>query len=294
MLDIKIETFIAVVHYESYTAAAESLHMTQPAVTQHIHKLEDYYDCKLIDSSKRSIKLTESGKLLYNYLSLQKANEDKFKLQLKKTINPMCLGASLSIADYYLPRLIKKQFNFSKERIRISVSNTTTILHELSNGNLDCALVEGLFDNDIFESIELIKVPFIPVVSHSHPYANKSVTINQLHQFPLVLREPCSGTREIFENWLLQKNDSFKSFSECIELGSFTLIKEIVAKTNAVTFLYEGVANKEIKNNKLSTLNLKGFKLEHPFYFIYRKGDPDTSHLLDFYKTLFTNFSSLL
>lgn len=47
MLDHKIETFLTVVKYKSYTKTAEILHMTQPAVTQHIHKLEAYYNCKL-------------------------------------------------------------------------------------------------------------------------------------------------------------------------------------------------------------------------------------------------------
>ena len=60
MLDHKIETFLTVVKYKSYTKTAEILHMTQPAVTQHIHKLEVYYNCKLVDSSQHTIKITAS------------------------------------------------------------------------------------------------------------------------------------------------------------------------------------------------------------------------------------------
>lgn len=74
MLDSKIETFINVIKYKSYTLAAEKLHMTQPAVTQHIHKLESYYGCLLIDSSRHTVKPTQAGMLLYEYLRLQKAN----------------------------------------------------------------------------------------------------------------------------------------------------------------------------------------------------------------------------
>ena len=86
--------------------------MTQPAVTQHIHKLEAYYNCKLVDSSQHTIKITNAGKRLYTYLSLQQANEKHFFHLLKNTVRPLCIGASLSIADYYLPQfLIKKLIN---------------------------------------------------------------------------------------------------------------------------------------------------------------------------------------
>lgn len=293
MLDSKIETFLTVVKCESYTATAQKLHMTQPAVTQHIHKLEDYYGCKLIDSSKRSIKLTDAGNLLYEYLSLQQANEKHFMSLLHKTIQPLCVGASLSIADFYLPRLITKKFSTDKERIRISVENTRALINKLHNGELDCALIEGLFNNQMFHTKILLEVPFIAVVSSSHPLASKQVTLDTLHEFPIALREPESGTREILENWLESKNDCCQSFKEIIELGSFTLIKEIVLNTKAVTFLYEGVVKNELANGSLKRINITDFNLHHPFHFVFRKGDPKTNHLLEFYELLNENFKSL-
>lgn len=293
MLDSKIETFLAVVKYESYTATAQELHMTQPAVTQHIHKLEEYYGCKLVDSSKRSIKLTDAGNLLYEYLSLQQANEKHFMSMLHKTKQPLCVGASLSIADFYLSRLMTKKFSTDNERIRISVENTTALIHKLHTGELDCALVEGLFNNQMFDTRILIEVPFIAVVSSKHPLAKKTISLNKLHEYPLVLREPESGTREILENWLASKNDCCQSFKEIIELGSFTLIKEIVLNSNAVTFVYEGVVQNELAHGTLKRVNIKDFNLHHPFHFVFRKGDPQTNHLLDFYELLNENFKSL-
>lgn len=293
MLDTKIDTFLAVAKYENYTNAAQSLNMTQPAVTQHIHKLEDYYGCQLVDSSKRSIRLTEAGLLLYEYLSLQQANEQQFRNLLSKTIQPLRMGASLSIADYYLSKIINNNIFQEKERLRISVENTKNLLQKLHTNELDCACIEGLFNHEMFEAYPLIEVPFIPVVASNHPYANKSITLKQLHEFPLVLREPESGTREILENWLEFKNARCQSFKEIIELGSFTLIKEIVANSTAVTFLYEGVVKNEIANGQLKKLSLKEFNLQHPFYFVFRKGDPKTKHLLAFYSQLNDNFKSL-
>ena len=257
MLDHKIETFLTVVKYKSYTKTAEILHMTQPAVTQHIHKLEAYYNCKLVDSSQHTIKITNAGKRLYTYLSLQQANEKHFFHLLKNTVRPLCIGASLSIADYYLPQFLIKNLLTDKDRIRITVENTTNLLKKLQNGDIDCAFVEGIFDT-----------------ASTHPLSNKEVTLQQLQDYPLILREPDSGTREILENWLSQRNVSPQSFQTVIEIGSILLIKKLISQSSAVTFLYEGVVKKELSNGKLAHVKIKDYQLQHPLYFIYRKGDP--------------------
>lgn len=274
MLDNKVETFITVVKYKSYTKTAEILHMTQPAVTQHIHKLEAYYDCQLVDSSQHTIKITDAGKRLYTYLSLQQANEKHFIHILKNTVKPLCIGASLSIADYYLPQFLIKNLLTDKDRIRITVENTTNLLKKLQNGDIDCSFVEGIFDTALFETKLYKNEAFIPVVAPEHPLANKEASLQQLQDYPLILREPDSGTREILENWLSQKNVSPQSFQTVIEIGSILLIKELISQSSAVTFLYEGVVKKELSNGKLAHIKIKDYHLYHPLYFIYRKGDP--------------------
>lgn len=64
MLDPRIFTFLEVAKYKNYTKAAAHLNLTQPAVTQHIKKLEEYYGCSLIDISGKSVKLTAQGEAL--------------------------------------------------------------------------------------------------------------------------------------------------------------------------------------------------------------------------------------
>jgi DNA-binding transcriptional LysR family regulator len=58
MIDTKIYTFLKVAQYRNYTKAATELNLTQPAVTQHIKKLEEYYNCRLINIDGKSVKLT--------------------------------------------------------------------------------------------------------------------------------------------------------------------------------------------------------------------------------------------
>ena len=293
MLDMKIETFLEVVKTKSYTATAAALHMTQPAVTQQIHKLEEYYNCQLIDSSHRSIHITKAGELLYSYLCLQQANEKQLAHLLNQTIDPLCMGASLSIADYYLPDIITELLLKEDERIRIVVENSSNLLDKLKHGDIDCALIEGHFDASLFETKIFCEEIFIPVVSSQHPFAHKEVDITMLQEYPLVVREPQSGTREILEHWLLQQNLSPKVFRHLLEIGSFTLIKEVVKTSNAFTFAYEGVVRKELHNGSLCRLAIKDCQITHPFLFVYRKGDMKQTQLLALFTTLFQQFGNI-
>ena len=64
MLDQKLQTFLTVAERRSYTLAAQALHITQPAVSQHIRKLEEHYGAQLIDFTGHQLSLTQAGELL--------------------------------------------------------------------------------------------------------------------------------------------------------------------------------------------------------------------------------------
>ena len=286
MLDAKIESFLTVVELKSYTAAAEALHLTQPAVTQHIHKLEAHYGCRLIDSSRRSVQVTEAGELLYAYLRLQQANEKQFSQLLRNVADPLRVGATLSIADYYLPEPLVDRLLAGGERIRVLVGNTASLLEQLGAGELDCAFIEGLFDTALFVDHTFYQAPFLPVVRAGHPLLGRAVTLEELRAYPLALREPHSGTREVFETWLRQQNDTPRSFAGMVELGSFVLIKELVRRSDAVTIVYEAVARAELARGTLCTLELENFAVSHALRFVYRRGDPRHALLERIYQDL--------
>lgn len=284
MLDLKIETFIKVVELKSYTLAAEALHMTQPAVSQHIKKLENYYGCQLIDSRGRGVRLTESGELLYQYIALLHANEVQFEQRLKQLSPPLRIGATLSIADYYLPRLLIKSKIWTRESMNITVGNTSHLVEMLQKSTLDCAFIEGIFDVSLFETRAFAEVPFLPIASKKHPLAGKKIDLKELHGYPLILREQGSGNRELLLSYLHQNNDSIQSFKQVMEMGSFMLMKQMVAHTDAVSFMYEAVAQKEIENGELCVLDLQNYRLTHPLHFIYRKGSLEQSRYNTFYE----------
>lgn len=286
MLDPKIQTFLAVIEQGSYTAAANTLHLTQPAVTQHIHKLEQHYGCQLIDSTRRAIKPTKAGELLYEYLSLQRANESRFTKLMTNVVEPLRIGATLSVTDYYLAKPLITYISEHSERVRVTTGNTPHLIEALQKGELDCGFIEGIFDTTLFETRVFRNAEFWAVVSAKHPLAKKEASLEELYPYPIALREPHSGTRDIFGNWLKKQNTGAQAFEQVFEMGSFVLIKELLKATNAVTFLYEGVVKKEIEEGSLVRLKLKGFNLNHPLVFAFRKGDPQAKRLIEFFNSV--------
>ncbi len=289
MLDIKIKTFLKVVELKSYTKAAEELDLTQPAVSQQIRKLEVHYGCKLIDISGKGVEMTEQGKALNNYAHFQIANENQLIRQLKKIESPIRIGATLSIADYYLPDYVSGLLKKAEVSVSVTVKNTKNILNMLLENELDCAFIEGIFDKNLFSHKEFIKTKFLPIARIDHPLANRRIDIEAIHNYPLILREEGSGTREIYENYLYQLNDSIHSAQSIYEISSFGIIKKILSKTDAISFMYEAVAAQEVETGSLTVLDIKGFEIQRPLYFIFPHNSLMRKDIENFYQELMKN-----
>lgn len=79
MLDYRVKTFLAVYRLGSFTAAARELHISQPAVSQHIRQLEAHYDCPLFSTQTRMVRATPAGELLFERLSVMVNDERRIE-----------------------------------------------------------------------------------------------------------------------------------------------------------------------------------------------------------------------
>lgn len=269
MLDSKLLTFLTVTQLRNYTKTAAKLNLTQPAISQHIKKLEAYYGCRLINLDGKSVTLTAQGEALYNYANFQIANEKQLVNQIKKVETPIKIGATLSIADYYLPPYLSSYLSNHDELISVTVKNTKSMIEMLLNNELYCAFIEGIFDKSIFHYYEFYKTKFLPVARKGHPLEGIEVEISDIHKYPLILREEGSGTREIYENYLYQNNDSILSAAKIYEISSFGIIKKMLSDSNAISFMYEEVARQEVEKGELCYLTIENYAIERPLYFIY-------------------------
>lgn len=290
MLDFRHETFLTLCSCGSYTKAADLLHITQPAVSQHIKYLEDFYGCILFDKSNRQLKLTHQGELLKEYTMTVSADSKHIKENIS-AVNmdtmQFSFGATLSIGEYVMPEILSVLLTkYPEMKIHMSVANTRALLEQLNNGELDFIVVEGLFDKSHYDSTLFSNERFIPVCSPESEFVNSEVIFKQITKSRLILREQGSGTREIFENILQKKNYSLQSFDKVIEIGNMAAIKKMVADNIGITFLFEVAAKKEIDNGTLSVMSILDFSEEREFNFVLLKNTFFRERYMKFYELM--------
>lgn len=274
MLDYRIHSFLAVCHTGSYTHAAEILHVSQPAVSQHIHQLEKYYGQTLFIKNGRGVEATPAGLILQQAFETMENDEERLKAEIRsllpgKTLPPLCFGCTRTIADYVAPQLLALHLqHYPNEQIRMHTGNTHELVDLIDRGIIDFALIEGPFDSSKFDSATFSHEAFIGIGQ-----AGKAPqTITDLLDKHLILREAGSGTRELFERHLAAYDVHVSDFAGVIELSSIPAIKACVAAGTGISFMYRVAVEKELSLGTLVDITPQNFAIEHNFSLIWQHG----------------------
>ena len=293
-MDSRLESFLVVCKHLSYTKAAEELCLTQPAVTQHMQFLEKQYQCKLFTYANKRLSLTKAGELLYKYAQHVKTSERSIAEKIselnqkKKSIR---FAATMTIGEFTLAPLMKKLIKtFSEYNMTMYVDNTETILKMLRSGEIHFALVEGLFNKADFSSRLYKLADFILTASSRHPlHEQNNVYLNDLINETLVIREKGSGSREVLERGLYDKNFTLESFNNIIEIGNVNVIKQLVKDGIGISFMYKDAALNDIRNGSLVAIDIADFVLKREFNFVYQDHDLDKKEIDQFFSFFITN-----
>ncbi|HHW00616.1 MAG TPA: LysR family transcriptional regulator [Clostridiaceae bacterium] len=283
MLDFRLQTFLTLCETGNYTKTAQKLNMTQPAVSQHIQFLEDYYQVTLISGKGKNFSLTEEGKALQEYAKTLSANSERILPllhRIKNQVKSLNFGATLTIGEYTLPPVLYQIFKENPEiNITMYVENTQILQEMLWEGKIDFALLEGNFNRSEFENKIMSNEKFIGVCSPDNKAASKTNDLEELLEQTLILREPGSGTRDILEQALYNQNLNVKDFKRRIEIGNMNAIKELCHQNIGITFMYREAVKKEISQGYLKEIPIRNFNISHPFSFVYLKDSLDKSQI---------------
>ncbi|QXM06847.1 LysR family transcriptional regulator [Crassaminicella indica] len=288
MFSSRKNTFYILAQLRSFTKTAEKLNITQPAVSQHIKYLEEMYGVSLIKKEGRKIFLTEEGKFLYEHIKKILAMERQITNILKNQSNIIKryrLGATKTIGAYLIPDILGKyKMKFSNQEVILEVGNTENILNKLEDGELDLALVEGLFKKEKYDYKLLKKDELVPVFSACHPFARrKKVKLGDVLNENLIIRELGSGTRTITENYLKTKGYNKDRYKIFMEIGDITAIKSLVKWNLGYSIISREAIKKEIEEKSLCIIEVEGLMIEREFNFVWRKGEK-SSFIEDFIK----------
>ena len=277
MLDYRTHTFLTVCRTGSFTRAAATLHITQPAVSQHVHQIERHYGQELFVKTGRGVRPTAAGQLLYRELDARENDERRLREELAALARagdgrpPLRFGCTRTVADHVAPRLLADHLRrHPDERVCMRTGNTAELVGLIDRGEIGFALVEGSFDREAFDSEPLSRERFVAVAAAWAGPRPRGVA--ELLGRRLVLREEGSGTREILERQLAARDLSVADFAGVIELASIPAIKACVAAGAGVSFLYRAAVEGELARGELADVTPDDFAVEHDFSLIWQRG----------------------
>ncbi len=255
-MDQQLLVFLKVAEVENFSRAAVELHMTQPAVSQHIQALELRMGTKLLERTNKYVRLNKAGEIVYHhgktiFQTYQQMNElvDDLVFNGKGEVS---IGASYTFGEYILPHIIAQlRGEYPLIIPKITISNTHNIAEMIDQQQLDIGIVEGQFKQETLKVKPLAEDNMFIIISRNHRLSNRTqLQLTELQEETWILREVGSGTREAAE-----KMFTFYDFTpkEIMEFGSTQIIKESVEAGIGISLLSHWAVRKE---TKLGTLKL--------------------------------------
>ena len=250
--------FYAVAKCGSLTKAAESLYISQPAVSQSIKQLEGQLGGRLFSRTPKGMELTEAGRLIVGYvekaINLLAEAEDKFSQLKGIAVGTIKIGASDTLCKHYLMPHIEK-FHKKYPQINLQLYNRTTLetAELLKGGKVDLGFVNLPLHDDALDIIEpCMELNDIFVYSPKFmEKAEEAWPLKKLEDYPLLMLEMASNTRRSISEfaWSLGIN-----LNPEIELGSLDLVVEFVKSGFGIACVPREYVQKELLSGELFEL----------------------------------------
>jgi DNA-binding transcriptional LysR family regulator len=270
-----LRLFAAVVKHGGFTKAAESLRLSQPAISKSLNELERQLNLALIDRSGRSIKLTDAGQTLYararelfgvEWIAEQELRELR---GLKRGV--LRIGASTTIATYMLPPFLGRfHLRHPRIRIRASSANTRTVLRMLLESRVDVALVEGPVSHSRVEVQPWRDDELVVICRPDHELLLRSnVDVEMLVREQFIVREPGSGTRDVSARALALHG---ARLTNTMRVGGTEAIKQAVAAGLGLAIVSRAAAADQLALGKIAVLSVNGLAIRRTLTQIKLRG----------------------
>jgi len=288
----QLRVFYHAARFLSFTAAANKLCITQPAVTAQVKSFETYCSLPLFFRKGRKVYLTDEGSALYDYAAkifeceneLESAIEEL--RQLERGV--LRLGTTKTYARYFMPFLIT-DFRKAYPHIKIHLDEGSSLdmIHSLLDLKNHVAIVAKAGDHPDVCFIPFSQEKLALILSPDHPLAQKrSISATELAREPIIMKEMGSGTRRLV-NELFSQNNIVPNV--LMETSNTEFIKQLVQRGDGVSFVVREAVVAELQTGKLRTVPIQGHKMRLDVSIAYLKNQhlsPSAKAFLDVLGTL--------
>ena len=264
--------FITVAEQGSMSAAAKSLYLSQPTVSQTIRELEKHYNGLLFERFGKKLYLTERGKLLLPHAKELVQNFQHLEeMMLNQGQAPtLRLGSTITVGTCLTPAFVldlKKKF--TDLNVYSYVSNTRDIEQKLLRSELDAAVVEGEINTPELTVLPIIDDSLVLAVGKNHPfYQANHLSVMDLNDQNYAMREAGSGTRQLFEDFASRYNISYEITWEA---NSPRTLLNAVLYDQVLSVMSLRLMEPEIKNRTIHVFFQKRGEWNRKFKLVYHK-----------------------
>jgi DNA-binding transcriptional LysR family regulator len=279
----QLEIFVAISRAESVSRAAEVLSLSQSATSTALSELERQFDLQLFDRVGKSLRINETGQQLLPRAVelLDRAEEIENLLQGHAGFGHMRIGATLTVGNYLATILVARFLQEHPEsRIQLQVHNTSTIVLQIANHELDLGLIEGDCNHPDIEVEPWIADELVVFSAPNHPLAKqRKVSLEQLLQEDWILREKGSGTRATFDRAFHSHHSKLKIR---LELEHTEAIKRAVESGLGIGCISRLALKDAFRRGSLVPISTPSLDLSRLFYFLWHKQKYQTAGIREF------------
>ena len=259
-MSVKLElyrVFKEVAEAGNITAAAQTLFISQSAVSQSIKQLEGELQTRLFARNSRGVALTPDGRMLYEYvrsaIGLLETGEEKLSQSRDLQMGHLTIGASDTVtSQFLLPYLDRFHRQYPAIHIQIISGRSHKVLGLLQSGKVDIAFASTPQEGASLETFPCLATHSIFVAGAEYPCDFDHVySLEEIARFPLILLERKASSRLYLEKYFLQNG---LHLNPEIELGARSLLVDLAAIGFGVAGVTEEFVRRELENGRLRKL----------------------------------------
>jgi len=270
----QLEVFSAVARNESFTKAAETLHLSQPGVSMQIKQLENSIGLQLFEHVGKKIFLTDAGREMFVYsqgISHMLDEADSVIEELKGVRSGKLAISVATTASHFATRLLAA---FAKQHegitISLDITNREALRSQLEQNERDPVIMGQPPKGLDVDADEIMENPLVMIAPADHPLvAKKEISLDHFANEHFVVREKGSGTRSAIERFFEQNGVGFNTG---IEMTSNEAIKQAVEAGLGLGIVSIHTLELELETKRIQILDVKGFPIQRHWYIMQRKG----------------------
>jgi len=272
----QLEVFLGVAHAQSFSRAAERIHLSQPTLSEHMRELEDELGVPLFVRHARSVSLSEAGRIFSDYATRVVATLAAGKQALAELDGlkrgSLVVGASTTPGTYLLPALIARfRDAYPGITVALRIANSRLVEERVRDGEVDVAVIGGhmlgpgerCVAAGIVDELQLI-------VRAKHPLGAK-ISRAKLSREPLLIREEGSATRQVMERALREAGVTIRPG---MELDHTETIKRAVLAGLGIAFVSRYAIVDEVRSGRLRVVAVEKMKIRRHFHVIHDERRP--------------------